>query len=377
MPNQQEQFNALVLSRINHFNLAGLLELYKMLGSATEVMKHRQNIREVLPDASERLVDGLLHLDESMQRAEKEMAFCEEHHITVLPFNDPAYPQRLCECVDAPIALFYRGNANLNARRVINVVGTRHATAYGKDFIASFFRRLRELCPDVLVFSGLAYGVDIAAHRSCLNEGFQTVGVLAHGLDEIYPRSHRDTAIKMMEQGGLLTEYMSHTRADKMNFVRRNRIVAGCADATLLVESADKGGGLITCGIARSYDREVFAVPGNVTNQYSAGCNRLIRDNMAALCSSADDLVKAMGWEDAALRDEARKNGVERSLFPELSADEQRVVKTLQAGGDLQLNFLTAQTGMSVSRLTSLLFEMEMKGIVRTLAGGTYHLIDG
>lgn len=374
--NQEEQFNALVLSRLNYFTLTGLLDLYKVLGSATEVMRHRSHIREVLPEASDRLVEALQDLDAPMQRAEDEMRFCEEHQIQVLTFNSPAYPQRLSDCVDAPIALFYRGNADLNGRHIINIVGTRHATAYGVDTIRRFVADLHSLCPDVLVMSGLAYGVDIAAHRAALQNGFPTVGVLAHGLDEIYPRVHRDTAVQMINQGGLLTEYMSHTRADKMNFVRRNRIVAGCSDATILVESANKGGGLITCGIARSYDREVFAFPGNVGAKYSEGCNRLIRTNMASLLTCAADLVEAMGWESEQQRDKTRKKGVERELFPQLSETERQIVDILTAHNDLPMNFLSAQSGLSVAQLSAQLFEMEMKGIIRTLAGGVYHLID-
>lgn len=374
--NQQEQFNALVLSRISYFQLAGLLELYKMLGSATEVMTHRAHLRDVLPDASDKLIDTLSNLDEPMRRAEEEMHFCEEHHIQILPFNDPTYPQRLSHCVDAPIALFYRGTTDLNARHIINIVGTRHATAYGVDIIRRFVADLRSLCPDVIIVSGLAYGVDITAHRAALQNNLETVGVLAHGLDEIYPRAHRDTAIQMVGHGGLLTEYMSHTRADKMNFVRRNRIVAGCTDATILVESADKGGGLITCGIARSYDREVFAFPGNVGAKYSEGCNRLIRTNMAGLITGAADLAEALGWEDEQQRKKARKKGVERNLFPQLNETEQQIVDVLKAHNDLPMSFLSAQSGLTISQLSAHLFEMEMKGIIRTLAGGTYHLID-
>lgn len=375
MANLEEVFNAMVLSRINYFNLVGLLELYRSLGSATEVMRHRMNIREVLPDASDRLAETLRDLDEPMRRAEQEMAFCEAHKIQVLPFNSPLYPQRLRECADAPLTLFYRGNADLNARHTINLIGTRHATAYGKDFVAHFLAELKTLCPDTLVFSGLAYGIDIAAHRASLTNGFATVGVLAHGLDEIYPRTHRATAIEMVNQGGLLTEYMSHTRAEKMNFVRRNRIVAGCSDATLLIESANKGGGLITCDIARSYGREVFALPGNVTSHYSEGCNRLLRDNQAAVFTSAKDLVTAMGWQDEAQRSQLRKRGIEPDLFPTLNEQERQIVELLTEHGDLQLSMLAAQTGETIAQLSGRLFDMEMRGIIRSLAGGTYHLV--
>lgn len=375
MENQQEKYNALVLSRLNHFNLVGLLDLYKELGSATEVMRYRANIREVLPDASERLVESLRSLDEHKQRAEEEMAFCENHGVSVLTYNDPDYPQRMRECVDAPIALFYQGNASLNARRTINIIGTRHATPYGVDFIRHFLTDLKAVCPDVLVFSGLAYGVDIAAHRACLDKGFDTVGVLAHGLDEIYPRVHRDTAMEMTHHGGLLTEYMSHTRAEKLNFVRRNRIVAGCSDATLLIESAEKGGGLITCDIARTYQRDVFAVPGNVGQPYSVGCNRIIRDRHATLLTSAADLVSAMGWEDAKVEEQTRRKGIQRTLFPNITPAEQSIIDALAEGGDLSVSTLAALTGMTVTQLSSAAFSLEMQGIVRPLAGGSYHLI--
>jgi DNA processing protein len=217
--------------------------------------------------------------------------------------------------------------------------------------------------------------VDICAHRHALQNGYETVGVLAHGLDELYPSAHRDTAKQMLQQGGLLTEYMSETRADKMNFVKRNRIVAGMTDATILVESAAKGGGLITSHIAQDYDRAVFAFPGAIGAPYSEGCNQLIRDNGAQLITSAEDFVEAMGWQTDAQRQEAINKGIERNLFPELSDEEQGIVKALNEHGDLALNQLAAKTNIPISRLTALLFQMEMKGIVRPLAGGTYHLL--
>ncbi len=295
--------------------------------------------------------------------------------IQTLCLNDEAYPQRLAECADAPIILYYMGNGNLNERRIINIIGTRHCTNYGKDLIRRFVAELKSLCPDVLIVSGLAYGVDICAHRNALDNGLNTVGVLAHGLDEIYPSSHRDTAKKMLGQGGLLTEYMTETRADKMNFVKRNRIVEGMSDATILVESAAKGGGLITCGIAQDYGRAVFAFPGNVGAPYSEGCNNLIRDNGASLITSAQDFVAAMGWQTDAQLLKAETDGIERNLFPELSDDEQRVVDQLMQTGDCQLNQLAVKTNLSIGQLTALLFQLEMKGVVRPLAGGSYHLL--
>jgi DNA processing protein len=301
----------------------------------------------------------------------------EEHRIRALTLNSDDYPQRLIECPDAPIILYYTGNADLNQERIISIVGTRRMTTYGQDLIRRFIGDLRTLCPDVLIVSGLAYGVDICAHRQALASGYPTVAVLAHGLDQIYPYRHRETAAEMLNHGGLLTEFMTQTNADKPNFVRRNRIVAGIADSTILIESATKGGGLITCEIAQSYDRSVFAFPGNVGQTYSEGCNNLIRDNGAALISNAQDFVKAMGWptvQDMPLFSQS-SDSAGNAHIPDLSPEEQQVVTLLQQTNDLQLNIISVKSGIPIGRLTALLFELEMKGVVKPLAGGTYHLL--
>ena len=365
----------MVLSRINYFGIAGLAELYHQMGSATAVIDHRHHLRDILPHAHPRLVEALLGLDEPMKRAEAELEFIRRHHIRPLCFGDDDYPQRLRECDDAPLMLYYLGNADLNRQRVINIVGTRHATTYGKDLIRRFCHELREMCPDVLIVSGLAYGVDICAHREALACGIDTVGVLAHGLDDLYPHQHRETARQMVEQGGLLTEYMSQTNADKRNFIQRNRIVAGLSDACILVESAHRGGGLITARIAQSYHRDVFAFPGPVGAQYSEGCNNLIRDNGAMLITSAADMVRAMGWESDRQLAQVRQQGIERQLFPDLTSDEQLIVDALSHINDLSLSQLSTQTSLPVAQLSALLFTLEMKGVIRPLAGGMYHLL--
>lgn len=371
----QETLYAVALTRINYFNVATSLQLYRKLGSATNIMEHRHDIRAVLPDATPRLIKALKDISDAMRRAEKELEFDESHRIKPLVFNDDDYPQRLRECEDAPLVVYYRGTADLNKQRIISVVGTRHCTVYGQEIISKFISQLKELCPDVLVVSGLAYGVDIQAHRNALKNGFETVGVLAHGLDYLYPTAHRDTATEMLKQGGLLTEFMTSTNADKINFVRRNRIIAGTADATIVVESAAHGGGLITADIANSYGREVFAFPGNIGMPYSEGCNNLIRDNKAALITSAEDFVKTMGWEQDAKLKKAREKGIERQMFPELTDDETRIVNTLKHTNDLQANIISVKCGLPISTVASTLFNLELKGIVRLYAGGVYHLI--
>ena len=370
-----EVIAAMTLMRINYFSLSGLTLMYRELGNAQTIIEHHANIRDIFPDASEKLVNGLRNIDEAKARAEAELEFCQKHGILPLPMNDEHYPARLRECDDAPLMLFYRGNADLNQQRVINIVGTRHCTAYGKDVISRFVRDLKSLCPQLLIVSGLAYGVDINAHRAALENGYETVGVLAHGLDQIYPPRHRETAIKMISQGGLLTEFFTQTNADKVNFVRRNRIVAGMSDACILVESAARGGGLITARLSRDYNRDVFAFPGRVGDEYSEGCNNLIRNNGAALITSAQDFVEAMGWITDAQLNEARQKGIERQLFPSLSPEEMQIVSALQKQNDQQINMLSVTSNLPIARLTAILFELELKGVVKVLAGGTYHLL--
>ena len=368
-------FYAMALTRLTNFNYQQALELYKAVGSAQLLYEHRNEIGDIIKDASPRLMEALKDWDEPMKRVDFELRFMQENGIRALTLNDDDYPQRLTECPDAPIILYYLGNADLNQSKIVSIVGTRRMTTYGQDLIRRFIRDLHQQCPQVLIVSGLAYGVDICAHREALGNGYPTVGVLAHGLDMIYPYRHRDTAIRMLRQGGLLTEFMSQTNADKPNFVRRNRIVAGIADSVIVVESAAKGGGLITAEIAQSYDRAVFAFPGGVGQPYSEGCNNLIRDNVASLISNADDFVRAMGWQDEAIRQQAFADGIERNLFPDLTNEEKLVVSLLQQTNDLQLNILSVKSGIPIGQLTALLFQLEMKGVVKSLAGGMYHLL--
>lgn len=375
MLDTQEIINTIALTRINYFHLTGMLQLYRRLGSATAVIEHRRNIRDVLPDASPKLVQSLQQLDEPLHRAEIELQWDLENGVMPLCMNDENYPQRLRQCDDAPLMLFYKGNINLNQRRVICVVGTRRNTVYGEDLIRRFMRELRQLCPQLLVISGLAYGVDIIAHRQALQNGYPTVGVLAHGVDYLYPARHKQTADEMVKKGGLLTEFLTQTNADKVNFVRRNRIVAGISDACVVVESAAHGGGLITASLARTYNREVFAFPGNVGSQYSEGCNNLIRDNVAGLISNADDFVKSMNWDDDVKLQRAQQVGIERQLFPDLSIEERQVVSALKKHNDLQINMLSVQADIPIAHLTAILFSLEMKGVLKALPGGMYHLL--
>lgn len=376
MTYDQETLCTIALSRLSYFSIADTLQLYLRAGSAQNVVEHRKDIKSIIPDASERLSSTLSKLDEAVHHAESELEFNYRKGIRTLTYNSPDYPQRLRECEDAPLVLFTKGNIDINRTHIISIVGTRHCTVYGTDLIRKFCEDLRGLCPDTLIVSGLAYGIDVQAHRQALAYGFDTVGVLAHGLDTIYPKANEMTAQQMLRQGGLVTEFMSQTNPDKLNFVRRNRIIAGLSDATIVVESAAKGGSLLTAGIAQSYNRDVFAFPGNIGQIASEGCNRLIQDNKAALITCAEDFVKAMRWENCPKNQVAKLDSDKptRPSIPNLSADEQNIVNLLSEHNDMQVNVLSAKVGLHISVAMSTLFTLEMKGIVRQMAGGVYHL---
>ncbi|MDD3036544.1 DNA-processing protein DprA [Bacteroides sp.] len=369
---EEEQIYSIALTMVPGIGHIGAKRLIDGMKNATDVFRFRKDLPDRLPDINERIIKAL-DCPQAIARAEQELAFIRKNRIRCLTFTDENYPSRLRECEDAPIVLFFKGNADLNSLHIINMVGTRHATEYGTQICASFLRDLKMLCPDVLVVSGLAYGIDIHAHREALANELSTVGVLAHGLDRIYPYVHRKTAIDMLDKGGLLTEFLTETNPDRHNFVSRNRIVAGMCDATIVVESAEKGGSLITADLAEGYNRDCFAFPGRTNDEYSKGCNQLLRDNKASLLLSAEDLVKAMGWADESRP--VRVEAVQRSLFLDLSDEEQKVVSLLEKQGDLQINALAVETDIPVHKMSALLFELEMKGVIRVLAGGMYQLL--
>ena len=371
---EQETLYAIALSFVPRLNLLNRKMLIEKAGSATAVFENRRHLRDLIPESSPSTQEALAMMDMHLKRAEEELSFARAGHIQCICFNDEAYPARLRECPDAPILLYYRGTSSLNTRRIISMVGTRHITQYGKDLCGSFVRELRQICPDVLIVSGLAYGVDVHCHRAALVQGMDTIGVLAHGLDQIYPRMHRDTAVRMVQQGGLLTEFPSRSNADKIHFVQRNRIVAGMTDATIVVESAKKGGSLITAEIAEGYGRDVFAFPGRIGDPYSEGCNSLIRSNRAGLITCAEDFVQAMGWGAEVRTHQQLSQGLQQELFPDITEEEQRIVKALTGTDNKQINILAVDTALPMGRLTSLLFNLEMKGIVRLLSGGCYRL---
>lgn len=323
-----------------------------------------------MPDANQRLFDIFKNVDYALKRAEKEMDFICKKNVRVLPMNDDDYPQRLKECDDAPVVLFYCGNGNLNKAKVLSMVGTRKITEYGKELCVNFVEDFKRYYPDSLIVSGLAYGVDIHSHRAALRCGIDTVGVVAHGLDRIYPSVHRQTAVEMVNHGGLITEYLSGTTPEKGNFVARNRIVAGMCDACIVVQSAQKGGSLITADLASAYSRDVFTFPGRINDEYSAGCNRLIKEYKACLITNAEDLIYAMNWPNPL--ENKSKGPVQKELFVELSEEEQKIMNVLNGCDEKSINLIVNETGLSYSRVSIIMFELELKGLVKVLGGARY-----
>ena len=292
-----------------------------------------------------------------------ELAFAEAHGIQLLVLGTKNYPKRLSYCYDAPLVLFYKGNANLNAKKIVSVVGTRNATAHGKLICDELVKGLAEY--GVLVVSGLAYGIDAAVHKACVKHELPTLGVLAHGLDRMYPNAHRKLAAEMLQNGGLLSEYPSQTIPDRENFPKRNRIIAGLADATIVVEANSKGGALITADLANSYDREVCAFPGRATDEYSIGCHELIKTNRAHLITKAADVATLLAWDiiSPSQKPQFQINWSDRSV------DEQLVLALLAKNGDILIDNLVLSTGFSQSKLTLLLLDLQLAGIVKIVPG--------
>lgn len=305
---------------------------------------------------------------QALKRAEQELAFMQAHDISAYYYQAEEYPYRLRECPDAPIVLYGKGNIDFNKGHMLSIVGTRMPTERGKDLCRRLVADMATQVEELTIISGLAYGIDITAHRAALEANVPTIIIPGHGLDRIYPAMHRNVAVQALEQGGILTEFRSGTNPDRQNFVARNRIIAGLADAVVVVESKQKGGSLITADMALSYDRDVFAFPGRTTDELSAGCNRLIKQQKAALIECAEDLLLAMQWDS-----NQPKPAIQTSLFDELSKEEENLLGILRKESDgLHINLLVMEAGMAYGEVMTTLLQLECKGIVKSLPGGIY-----
>lgn len=338
--------------------------LLAKLGSPEAFFKEKSSILNKLVNHGDLLADDSVRT-EALKRAEKEIKFIENHHINTYFFTKKDYPYRLKECNDAPLMLYSKGDKDLNSGHFISIVGTRKATPYGKQMCEQIIADLAISQPQLTIVSGLAYGIDVCAHKAALKNKVRTFGVVAHGLDTLYPQNHRSIAVKMVENnGGIITEFPSGTKLDPAYFVKRNRIIAGLCDMTLVVESAIKGGALITAKLANDYNRDVFAVPGRIGEEYSAGCNYLIKTNQAVLAESASDIEKFMGWE-------SKGKATQQVLFYDLTEEEKLIIENLRKE-TLHINVLSKVIDLPVQKTMSLLVQIEFKGLVTSLPGNMF-----
>lgn len=341
--------------------------LVSYCGSVEAVFSEKRSALEKVPGIGTMYAKSVLS-QTVFERAEEELKFIEKYKIEPAFYLDANYPRRLTHCEDSPVMLYFKGDANLNAEKIISIVGTREATDYGRGLCEKLIEDIASYNP--LIVSGLAYGIDVCAHRAAMDHGLKTIGVFAHGLDKVYPALHRPVAEKMVSHGGLLTDFTSKTRPDRENFPRRNRIVAGIADATIVIESKKDGGSLITADIANSYNRDVFAFPGRIGDIASEGCNTIIKQNKAALIQSAADLIYIMGWEPL-----KKKNAPQqRQLFVELKPEEEVLVNVLKEKESINVDDLCIISKMPMSKVSSLLLTLEFSGIVKSLPGKVYRL---
>ena len=363
----------IALTLINGIGPKLARNLIAYLGSVEAVFSPKSHF-EKIPGIGEIMAAKLRGIDQNsiLTRAEEEISFIARHKIKTAFFTDENYPERLTNCEDAPLLLYSKGDVNYDSVKAISIVGTRSASDYGKTLCEKLVKEIAERHPGTLIVSGLAYGIDICAHRAALKNGLPTVAVLAHGLDRIYPPTHRQTATEISKKGALLTEFMTGTNPDKPNFVRRNRIVAGLCDAVVVVESASKGGALITAGIGASYSRDVLAFPGRVGDEVSAGCNRLIKTNIAALIESLDDLEYALGWESPTNDNKATQGYLFKA--PD-TPEEKTIMDLLISEKEMNLNLISVNTGITIPKLSATLLDMEFKGMVKSRPGGLYKLL--
>ena len=337
-------------------------------GSAEKVFETKKNKLLSIDGIGEFLLKKLSE-KHIFDLAQKELLFIEKENITFHSFLDDHYPERLKHCVDGPTVLFTSGNINLNAKRIISIVGTRNITSYGSDFCKKLMEDLAPLNP--VIVSGFAYGVDITAHQLAMEHNLQTIGVLAHGLNQVYPKTHKKYVSKIEQNGGFITEFWSTSNPEKENFVKRNRIVAGMSEATIVIESADKGGSLITATLANDYNRDVFAVPGRISDKYSLGCNNLIKTQRAHLLSSAADLVYILNWEVG----QKQTKTIQKQLFISLEPLEQKVYDYLLKKGKEVMDLIALECELPIYQLSSILLTMELKGVIRPLPGKLFEAI--
>ncbi len=340
-------------------------------GSAEQVFKEKVKALRQIPGVGSILANNIIHSD-VMSRAGQEMEFLLKNQVKALFYLDADYPQRLLGCADAPIILYVKGNPWLNCPKAISMVGTRHATEYGRIMVDQFIGALAERGYQMLIISGLAYGIDIQSHKSALRTGLPTVGVLGHGLDKLYPTLHASVAREMIENnGGLVSDFLSQAPIDRTNFLRRNRIIAGLSDATIVVQSAKKGGALVTADIANSYNRDVFAFPGRVGDLYAEGCHFLIKSNRAALIETVTDLEYVMNWSAS----QSQSVAIQQCLFYDFNPEEKLIVDLLRNEGETAIDLICIKTRLPMNKVSPTLLNLEFAGLIKGLPGKVFKVI--
>ena len=361
----------LALTEIPNIGCVHAKILAQHFGNAEGVFKAPQAILEKIEGIGTIRARSIKQFNH-FEKAEKEIRFIEKYKIKPLFITDKNYPRRLLNCYDSPTLLFYKGHADLNASKIIAVIGTRSHTEYGKQVTEKIIKDLT--AQQVLVVSGLAFGIDAVAHKAALKNGLSTVGVLGHGLDQIYPPEHANIARDMVKhEGGLLTEYRSNTKPDKHNFPVRNRIVAGMSDATIVIETGIKGGSMITAELANGYNKDVFAFPGKITDHKSAGCNYLIKSNKAMLLTDAQELIEVMGWEEKTKSKKEEKS--QRELFIELSREEKIIMSILNEKDTVHIDEINLKSGLNSSAVAAAILNLELQNVVGSLPGKLYKLV--
>ncbi|WGH74498.1 DNA-processing protein DprA [Tenacibaculum tangerinum] len=341
-------------------------KLITATGSVTQVFREKRNNLHKINGIGTHVTQHLFDED-NLKRAEKELNYIQQNNLDFSYFLDADYPQYLKHCIDAPILLFKDGNIQLNNDKIISIVGTRNMSSYGRDFCNQLVEDLKEHNP--IIVSGFAYGVDICAHTAAIKNNLQTIAVLAHGLDEIYPKTHKKYMHQVNENGGFITEFWHDEPPVRENFLKRNRIVAGLSKATIIIESAKKGGSLVTADIANSYHRDVFALPGRASDVYSKGCNNLIKNNQAHLLTSAEDIVTMLNW------DLPRASiPIQSKLFVDLNDNEQKIHDYLQQNGKQLLDVIALKCNLPTYQLASILVQMELKGVIKPLPGKMFEV---
>lgn len=345
-------------------------ELLQQFGTARNIFTAKRKELECTPGVGIHRATAISQF-RNFHLVDTEIAFMEHAGVRPLFYTDADYPKRLQQCYDSPVMLYSKGRANLQAEKMLSIVGTRNPTLYGhtvcEQFVAAFAAHR------ITIVSGMAYGIDITAHKAALQHGLPTIGVLAHGLDKLYPAAHHRTARQMLENGGLLTDFNSGARLNKQNFPRRNRIVAGLCDATLVIESGVKGGSLITADIAAGYNRDVMAVPGRIGDVHSAGCLELVRQHKAALVAGPDDVLQMLNWRPAAPKDTPAPQS---RLFHDLGPEQQQVMHLLTGGNNMHIDEIQYRSGISQQQIPGVLLQLEIAGLVRCMPGNTYQLIN-